>query len=76
MILIIAASVFCYNGHTEVADIEQAHALFSPLLGLELASLPFAAALPVPGLNPTVTTTLAGQVVMEGSLRLRPASRV
>ncbi|WP_208529208.1 divalent metal cation transporter, partial [Pseudomonas aeruginosa] len=72
-ILIVAASVFHRNGHTEVVDIEQAHALLSPLLGLELASLLFAVALLASGLNSTVTTTLAGQIVMEGFLRLRLA---
>ncbi|MBN0252715.1 divalent metal cation transporter, partial [Pseudomonas aeruginosa] len=71
--LIVAASVFHRNGHTEVVDIEQAHALLSPLLGLELASLLFAVALLASGLNSTVTTTLAGQIVMEGFLRLRLA---
>ncbi|MGE2392236.1 divalent metal cation transporter [Pseudomonas aeruginosa] len=43
------------------------------MLGLELASLLFAVALLASGLNSTVTTTLAGQIVMEGFLRLRLA---
>ena len=43
----------------------------SPLLGLGIASTLFAVALLASGLNSTVTATLAGQIVMEGFLRLR-----
>jgi len=43
----------------------------SPLLGLGIASILFAVALLASGLNSTVTATLAGQIVMEGFLRLR-----
>ena len=41
--------------------------LLSPLLGLGIASILFAVALLASGLNSTVTATLAGQIVMEGS---------
>lgn len=70
-ILIIAASVFHANGRTDVAEIGQAYELLSPLLGLGIASTLFAVALLASGLNSTVTATLAGQIVMEGFLRLR-----
>ncbi len=70
-ILIVAAAVFHANGRTEVAEIGQAHELLSPLLGLGIASTLFAVALLASGLNSTVTATLAGQIVMEGFLRLR-----
>lgn len=70
-ILILAASVFHGSGHTEVAEIGQAFELLSPLLGLGIASTLFAVALLASGLNSTVTATLAGQIVMEGFLRLR-----
>jgi manganese transport protein len=70
-ILILAASVFHANGRTDVAEIEQAYELLSPLLGLGIASTLFAVALLASGLNSTVTATLAGQIVMEGFLRLR-----
>lgn len=60
MILIVTASVFHRNGHTEVVDIEQTHVLLLPLFGLKLASLLFAVALLASDLNPTVTTTPAG----------------
>lgn len=70
-ILIVAASVFHGNGHTEVAEIGDAYALLSPLLGVAAASTLFAVALLASGLNSTITATLAGQIVMEGFLRLR-----
>ncbi|MCO5069890.1 MAG: Nramp family divalent metal transporter [Rhizobiaceae bacterium] len=70
-ILILAASVFHASGRTDIAEIEQAHELLSPLLGFGIASTLFAVALLASGLNSTVTATLAGQIVMEGFLRLR-----
>jgi manganese transport protein len=70
-ILIVAATVFHASGHTEVAEIGDAYRLLSPLLGLGIASTLFVLALLASGLNLTVTATLAGQIVMEGFLRLR-----
>jgi manganese transport protein len=70
-ILIVAAAVFNASGRTEVQEIEQAYALLSPLLGAGIASILFAVALLASGLNSTVTATLAGQIVMEGFLRIR-----
>jgi manganese transport protein len=70
-ILIMAASVFHGSGRTGVAEIEEAYALLSPLLGVAIASTLFAIALLASGLNSTVTATLAGQIVMEGFLNLR-----
>ncbi|HWT09426.1 MAG TPA: Nramp family divalent metal transporter [Roseomonas sp.] len=70
-ILITAAAVFHTSGNTEVAEIQEAYQLMSPLLGGTLAATLFAFALLLCGLNSTVTATLAGQVVMEGFLRFR-----
>ncbi|MFI0847450.1 Nramp family divalent metal transporter [Mesorhizobium sp. IMUNJ 23232] len=70
-ILIVAAAVFHENGRTDIAEIGQAHELLSPMLGLGIASTLFAVALLASGLNSTITATLAGQIVMEGFLRLR-----
>ena len=70
-ILIMAATVFHSAGHTDVQEIEQAYALLSPMLGVGIASTLFAVALLASGVNSTVTATLAGQIVMEGFLRLR-----
>jgi manganese transport protein len=70
-ILIVAAAAFHDTGHRDVADIGQAFHLLAPLLGLGIASTLFAVALLASGVNSTVTATLAGQIVMEGFLRLR-----
>jgi len=70
-ILVLAATVFFKTGNTDVARIEDAHKLLQPLLGTELAPILFAVALIAAGQSSTITGTLAGQIVMEGYLRLR-----
>jgi NRAMP (natural resistance-associated macrophage protein)-like metal ion transporter len=70
-ILVLAASAFHNHGHTEVAGIEQAFGLLSPMLGVGVASVLFAVALLAAGLNSSVTATLAGQIVMEGFINLQ-----
>ncbi|MGN7720815.1 Nramp family divalent metal transporter [Chitinophaga sp. 22620] len=70
-ILILAATVFYKAGHTEIADLHEAHRMLEPLLGTRLAPILFAVALIAAGQSSTVTGTLAGQIVMEGYLRLR-----
>lgn len=70
-ILILAAATFFKTGRSDVAQIEEAHQLLSPLLGSDLASVLFAVALIAAGQSSTVTGTLSGQIVMEGYLRLR-----
>jgi len=71
-ILIVAASAFYFSGHRQVASLEDAYKLLTPLLGdKKLASVLFAIALIAAGQSSTVTGTLAGQIVMEGYLRLR-----
>ncbi|GLK69411.1 Nramp family divalent metal transporter [Hansschlegelia plantiphila] len=70
-ILILAAAAFYANGRHEVAELGEAHTLLGPLLGGALAATAFGVALLCCGLNSTVTATLAGQVVMEGFLRIR-----
>ena len=72
-ILILAATVFHAHGRTDVQEIEQAYELLAPMLGVGLASTLFAVALLASGINSTVTATLAGQIVMEGFLRLHIA---
>ena len=73
-ILIVAAAAFHGSGHQDVADINDAYKLLSPLLSVPIASLLFALALLASGQNSTLTGTLAGQIVMEGflNIRLRP----
>jgi len=70
-ILVLAATVFYKTGRTDVAEIKDAHQLLAPLLGSNLAPILFAVALIAAGQSSTVTGTLAGQIVMEGYLRLR-----
>lgn len=70
-ILILAASTFHVAGRTDVAEIQEAHALLAPMLGAGAASTLFAIALLAAGQNSTVTATLAGQIVMEGFLEIR-----
>src|SRR5207247_3959173 len=70
-ILILSAAVFHWSGHRDVAQIQDAYKLLSPLLGVGVASILFAVALLASGQNSTLTGTLAGQIVMEGLLNFR-----
>jgi manganese transport protein len=70
-ILVVAAAVFNRSGHFEVAAIEDAYKLLSPLVGAAWASTIFAIALLASGQNSSITGTLAGQVVMEGFIHIR-----
>ncbi len=72
-ILIVSAAAFHGTAH-EVTEIQDAHKLLSPVLGVSVASTLFALALLASGQNATLTGTLAGQIVMEGflNIRLRP----
>ena len=73
-ILVVAAATFHTSGHSEVAEIQDAYKLLTPLLGVTGASTVFALALLASGQNSTLTGTLAGQITMEGFLdiRMRP----
>jgi manganese transport protein len=73
-ILIVSAATFYTRGRSDVAEIQDAYKLLSPLLGVTGASTLFALALLASGQNSTLTGTLAGQIVMEGflNIRLRP----
>ncbi len=73
-ILILAAATFHKAGHTDVAELGKAQELLQPLLGASITPSLFAIALLCCGLNSTVTATMAGQIVMEGFLRLRLAA--
>jgi manganese transport protein len=70
-ILILGAAAFHASGRTEVAELGEAHALLSPLLGAAIAPTLFGIALLCCGLNSTVTATIAGQIVMEGFLHIK-----
>src|SRR6266581_168707 len=70
-ILIVSAASFYRNGYHQVAEIQDAYKLLTPLLGVTGASTVFALALLASGQNSTLTGTLAGQIVMEGFLNIR-----
>jgi manganese transport protein len=69
-ILVVSAATF-YGQGQEVAEIQDAYKLLTPMLGVPIASTLFALALLASGQNSTLTGTLAGQIVMEGFLRIR-----
>lgn len=69
-ILVLAGSAFHAAGHTAVADIADAHELIRPLAG-PLAALLFGVALLAAGQSATLTGTVAGQVIMDGFLKIR-----
>ncbi|MBY4899146.1 Nramp family divalent metal transporter [Cupriavidus sp. AU9028] len=70
-ILITAGAAFHTEGLQEVADLREAYQLLGPLTGTALASVLFGVALLASGQSSAVTATLAGQIVMEGFVRLR-----
>ncbi len=69
-ILVLAASVFYKNG-VVVTEIQQAYQLLEQLLGTNAAAIAFGIALLAAGQSSTLTGTLAGQIVMEGFIRIR-----
>src|SRR5262249_20280398 len=69
-ILVLAAATF--YGVKEVEDLTEAHQFLAvQVVGSTIASVLFAVALLASGQSSTLTGTLAGQVVMEGFVRLR-----
>ena len=74
-ILVVASAVFHRSGHTEVAEIEDAYRLLSPLLGVGGASAIFAIALLASGQNSTLTGTLARGSGRHGGFPQHPACR-
>jgi manganese transport protein len=77
-ILVLSVAAF-YGKDLEVDELtlQRAHELLGKTWGFTLAPILFAVALLASGQSSTLTGTLAGQVVMEGfvKLRLRPAAR-
>ncbi|WP_163648240.1 Nramp family divalent metal transporter [Modicisalibacter sp. 'Wilcox'] len=68
-ILALAAAAFHAQGRTGVATIRDSYQLLAPMLGRELASHLFGAALLLAGLSSSVVGTLSGQVIMQGFVR-------
>jgi manganese transport protein len=70
-ILIVAAAAFHEPGNTRVLDIDDAYQLLAPVAGTALAAILFGLALLASGQSSTFTGTIAGQVIMEGFLKLK-----
>ncbi|MEB3333184.1 MAG: Nramp family divalent metal transporter [Synechococcaceae cyanobacterium] len=70
-ILVLAAASFHGRPGEPVTDLSEAYRLLTPIVGTSLASLLFGVALLAAGQSSTLTATLAGQIVMEGFLRIR-----
>jgi len=69
-ILIVAASAFHSSGHI-VMEIQEAYHLLPAALGASVAATLFALALLASGQNSVITATMAGQIVMEGFIKIR-----
>jgi len=69
-ILILAGSAFHFSGHDNVADIEDAYHLLDPIAGTAAAGVLFGLALFASGQSSTFTGTIAGQVILEGFLKM------
>ncbi|MDR7050050.1 manganese transport protein [Duganella sp. 3397] len=70
-ILVVAAAAFYEPGNTRVLDIDDAYQLLAPVAGTALAAILFGLALLASGQSSTFTGTIAGQVIMEGFLKLK-----
>jgi manganese transport protein len=68
-IVVMAAAAFFAHG-LDIDSIEGAHETLTPLLGGASATV-FAVALLASGLSSSTTATLAGQIIIEGFLRIR-----
>ena len=67
--VMMAASAF-HAGHSEVAEIETAYHMLTPLLG-GAAAVAFLVSLIASGVSSSVVGTMAGQLIMQGFLRVR-----
>ena len=71
-LLVLSAAAF--HGRPEaVTDIREAHRLLDGVLGVTFAGTLFALALLASGQNATITGTMAGQIVLEGFLKIKSA---
>jgi manganese transport protein len=69
-ILVLSVSTF-YLHERAAETLQEAHELLGQVWGTSVASVLFAVALLASGQSSTMTGTLAGQVVMEGFIRIR-----
>jgi len=67
--VMMAAGAF-HSGHAEVAEIETAYHMLTPLLGGAAAAV-FLVSLIASGVSSSVVGTMAGQLIMQGFIRIR-----
>lgn len=70
-ILVLAAAAFHQPGSNRVLEIDDAYHLLDPVAGTAAAGILFGLALFASGQSSTFTGTIAGQVIMEGFLKLK-----
>jgi manganese transport protein len=68
-ILVMAAATFHRHGMNDVASIEQAHVTLKPLLGWAASGI-FGLSLLAAGLSSSTVGTAAGQIIMQGFLKM------
>lgn len=68
MAMVMMASSAFHAGHSEVAEIETAYHMLTPLLGGAAAAV-FLVSLIVSGVSSSVVGTMAGQMIMQGFVR-------
>lgn len=70
MAMVMMAAAAFHQGHSEVAEIETAYHSLTPLLG-GAAATAFLISLIASGVSSSVVGTMAGQIIMQGFLRVR-----
>lgn len=70
MAMVMMAAGAFHAGHSEVAEIETAYHMLTPLLGGAAAAV-FLISLIASGISSSVVGTMAGQLIMQGFLRIR-----
>jgi len=70
MAMVMMAAGAFHAGHSEVAEIETAYHTLTPLLGAAAAWV-FLVSLIASGISSSVVGTMAGQLIMQGFLRIR-----
>lgn len=69
-IVVMAAAVFHFSGHSNISSIDTAYRTIEPLVGKSAAVL-FGVSLIASGLSSSIVGTLAGEVVMQGFVKFR-----
>jgi manganese transport protein len=70
MAMVMMASGAFHSGHPDVAEIETAYHMLTPLLGIGAASI-FLLSLVASGISGSTVGTIAGQMIMQGFIRFR-----